>query len=128
MKDLEPKIYRQRLVIEAKYNVVISEDVIKSFLIDFAKFIKMTALTEPFIFSPNKKNHPIHHGIAGFMAWVESGCSVYTWDKLKFLTIEIYTCKKFDVSRAVDYAKNYFNCEKITFQELTYGKNNQKNN
>lgn len=124
MEDLEPKIYRQRLTIEAKYTSIISDKIIKSFLIDFAKFVKMTPLTKPFIFTPNKSNHPIHHGIAGFMGWVESGCSVYTWDKFKFLTVEIYTCKKFDIVKAVNYVRDYFHCKNITFQELTYGPNN----
>ncbi len=127
MRDLEPKIYRQRLTIEAKYNLVISERVIKQFLIDFAKSIGMTPLTKPFIFTPNNRKHPIHHGVAGFMGWVESGCSIYTWNKFNFLTIEIYTCKKFDVTKAVNYVKEYFDCKNITFQELTYGSSNKKN-
>ena len=128
MEDLESEIYRQRLTIEAKYNIQISEKIIQSFLIDFAKFIKMTPLTKPFIFTPNKLKHPVHHGIAGFMGWAESGCSIYTWDKFNFLTIEIYTCKKFDISKAVNFVKKYFNCKDIVFQELTYGKNNKKYN
>ena len=128
MKDLEPKIYRQRLTIEAKYNFIISEKVIKSFLIDFAKSIKMTPLTKPFIFTPNKIKHPIYHGIAGFMGWAESGCSIYTWDKFNFLTIEVYTCKKFEILKAVDFVKKYFKCKDIVFKELTYGQKNKKNN
>jgi len=116
MKNLEPKIYRQRLTIEAKYNRIISEKVIKDFLIDFAKAIRMTPLTKPLIFSPNKIQHPLHHGIAGFMAWAESGCSIYTWDKFNFLTVEIYTCKKFENSKAVNFIKKYFHCKDIVFK------------
>lgn len=82
----------------------------------------MTPLTKPFIFSPNKRNHLLHHGIAGFMGWAESGCSIYTWDKFNFLTVEIYTCKKFDVKKAVDFVKTFFKCNKITFEESVYGK------
>ena len=43
MKDLEPKIYRQRLTIEAKYEIIITEEIIKDFLIKFAKEIKRAA-------------------------------------------------------------------------------------
>ena len=121
MKDLEPQIYRQRLTIEGKYQGDITEEMIKSFLVDFAAYIEMTPLTEPFIFTPNNTGHAIHHGVAGFMAWAESGCSVYTWDKFNFLSVEIYTCKKFDIQNAVDYVKEYFNCTEIESQELTYG-------
>ena len=117
MKDLEPKIFRQRLTIEAKYTKNISEKEIKLFLKDLAKHIKMRPITEPFIFSPNHILHPIHHGIAGFMGWAESGCSIYTWDKFKFLSVEIYTCKKFDIRSAVDFTKNFFKCKSIVFRE-----------
>lgn len=123
MKNLEPQIYRKRLTIEAKYTGDILSDNITSFLIDFAKFIEMTPLTEPFIFSPNNTNHPIHHGVAGFMAWAESGCSIYTWDKFKFLSVEIYTCKQFDTEKAINFVKEYFNCTEITSSDLPYNEN-----
>jgi S-adenosylmethionine decarboxylase len=113
MRNLEPQIYRQRLTIEGKYQSVITEETIKSFLIDFAQYLGMTPLTEPFIFTPNNTGHPIHHGVAGFMAWAESGCSIYTWDKFNFFTVEIYTCKQFDNEKASHYVKEYFNCSDI---------------
>jgi S-adenosylmethionine decarboxylase len=121
MKDLEPKIYRQRLTVEARYRKNITEELISSFLVDFASFLNMTPLTQPFIFSPNNTGHEIHHGVAGFMAWAESGCSIYTWDKFNFLSVEIYTCKKFDTQSAVKYVKDYFECTEIDSQDLTYG-------
>lgn len=55
------------------------------------------------------------------MAWAESGCSIYTWDKFNFLSVEIYTCKKFENEKAAEYVKEYFNCTEIEFQDLTYG-------
>jgi S-adenosylmethionine decarboxylase len=123
MKDLEPHIYRQRLTIEGKYQADITAETISAFLKDFAQFVEMTPLTEPFIFTPNETGHAIHHGVAGFMAWAESGCSIYTWDKFNFLSVEIYTCKKFDNAKAAQYVKDYFNCSEIESQDLTYGAN-----
>lgn len=120
MKNLEPKIYRKRLTIEAHYSIKIHEKLIGNFLKEFAAFISMTPLTEPLIFSPNNLNHPLHHGIAGFIAWAESGCSVYTWDKFNFLTVEIYTCKKFDDKKAIKFVNNFFKCKEIQFREFSY--------
>lgn len=122
MKNLEPQIYRKRLTIEAKYTGDILAGNITSFLIDFAKFLEMTPLSEPFIFSPNNTDHSIHHGVAGFMAWVESGCSIYTWKKFSFLTVEVYTCKQFDTDKAVDFVKEYFKCIEIVAGDLPYDK------
>ena len=116
MKNLEPKIFRQRLTIEAKYAGFITRKMIKEFFYDFSEKIKMTPISKLIIVSPNKTNHPVHHGIGGFMAWAESGCSVYTWDRFNFLTVEIYTCKKFDVPKAVDFVKKYFDCNKVVFR------------
>ncbi len=121
MKDLEPSIYRQRLIIEGRYSIKISDYVIKQFLEDFAEEIGMTLLTSPFIFSPNKINHPLHHGIAGFVGWVESGCTIYTWDKLNFFTVDVYTCKKFSIKKAVAFTEKFFKTTAIEFEEKTYG-------
>ncbi len=118
MKDLEPQIYRQRLMIEGRYTIEISEDILKQFFEALAEEIGMTLLTKPFFFSPNIKGHAIHHGIAGFIAWVESGCSIYTWDKFNFFTVDIYTCKQFSVEKAVNFTKNFFRCREIEFMEI----------
>jgi len=126
MKNIEPKICRQRATIEARYSksTEITEEKIKEFLIKFAEELEMSPLTEPFIFSPNKLNHPIHHGIAGFMAWATSGCSIYTWDNYKFLTVETYTCKPFLISKAVQFIKRFFDCTEIEFSEVEHEKAN----
>ncbi len=118
MKNLEPRIYRQRLIIEGKYGITISEIVVKTYLTTLAKSIGMTLLTKPLIFSPNKRKHPIRHGIAGFVAWVESGCSVYTWDYFKFFTVEIYTCKKFSAKKAVAFTKKFFKTKQIVYRDM----------
>lgn len=127
MKDMEPSIYRQRLIIEGRYAIEISEDVIKQFLEDLAEELGMTLLIEPLIFSPNNRKHPLHHGIAGFVAWVESGCSIYTWDRFNFFTVDIYTCKKFSVKKAVAFTKKFFKSKEIVYMDTAYGNSRSKN-
>lgn len=122
MRDLEPQIYRQRLIIEGRYNIEISEAILNQFFEALAREIGMTLLTKPFFFSPNIRKHAIHHGIAGFIAWVESGCSIYTWDKFKFFTVDIYTCKQFSVEKAVNFTKKFFKCREIEYLDITPGK------
>ncbi|MBR9701989.1 hypothetical protein GOV13_03635 [Candidatus Pacearchaeota archaeon] len=117
MKNIEPRIFRQRVTIEAKYQIKVSEVIIRKFLRELTAFLGMRPLTKPFIFSPNKTKHPIHHGIAGFVGWAESGGSIYTWDKFNFLTVEIYTCKKFNAKKAADFVSEFFSCKEIVFSE-----------
>jgi len=120
MKNLEPRIMRQRLIIEGRYTIEITEEIIKQYLIKLAEKVRMTPLTEPIIFSPNISQHPIHHGIAGFIGWVESGGSVYTWDKFNFFTVDIYTCKLFSVSDAFVFTKEFFKTTEIEYQEIKF--------
>ncbi|MDO8508410.1 MAG: S-adenosylmethionine decarboxylase [Nanoarchaeota archaeon] len=122
MKDLAPNIYRQRMIMEGNYNIKISNKSISDYLDGLAKELKMTKLTNPFIFSPNKLKHPLHHGIAGFIGWAESGSSVYTWDKFNFFTVDIYTCKKFKKEKAISFSKKFFKTNKLVYKEVTYGK------
>lgn len=118
MRNLEKRVFRQRLIIEGRYKIRISEDVLKNYLVKLASELDMTLLTKPLIFSPNAKKHPVHHGIAGFVAWVSSGSSIYTWDKFKFYTVDIYTCKKFPVEKAVRFTKRFFKSKEIVFNEI----------
>jgi len=46
-KNLEPKIIRQRLIVEGNYNIQMSEEAVKKFLLDLAKELEMTLLTPP---------------------------------------------------------------------------------
>ena len=104
MKNLEPKIYRQRLIIEGKQSIEITADVIKEYLTKLTTdILKMRIQIDPIIFSPNKMGNPLHHGLNGFIGWVESGGHFYSWDKMKFFTMDIYTCKKFDTNKVVEF-------------------------
>ena len=118
MKNLEPRIMRQRLIVEGKYTIKINEKVIRKYLIELAKTIRMRPLIKPLVFSPNRIKHPIHHGIAGFIGWVSSGGSIYTWDKFNFFTTDIYTCKSISVSNAIKFTKKFFKTTKIEYQEI----------
>jgi S-adenosylmethionine decarboxylase len=126
MRDLEPQIYRQRLIIEGRYTIEISEEVLKQFFEALAEEIGMTLLTKPFFFSPNMREHAVHHGIAGFIAWVESGCSIYTWDKFNFFTVDIYTCKQFSLEKAVEFTEKFFKCREIEYLDITPSRYNSR--
>ncbi|MBU3904709.1 MAG: S-adenosylmethionine decarboxylase [Nanoarchaeota archaeon] len=118
MINLEPKITRKRLIVEGRYTIKIDEEIIKNFLIKLTENLKMKKIIEPIIFTPNELKHPIHHGIAGFIGWAESGGSVYTWDKFNFFTVDIYTCKGFSVEDAIEFIKDYFKTSELEYQEI----------
>jgi len=120
MRNLAPHIKRKRLFIEGYYSVAVSEELIRCLLIGLGKEIGMTPLAGPIVFSPTGKGSGRHHGLGGYMAWVESGVSVYTWEDHKFFTVDIYTCKDFEVERAVEYIRRILGCSEIAFEEFRY--------
>ena len=115
MKNLEPKITRQRLIIEAKYETKITEEDIKNFLLELGKILKMTVDIEPLV---KKVDAEIQYGFYGYVHWIESGSHIYTWEKLNFLTIDIYTCKHFFVQDAIDFVKEFFKTKEIVYKEV----------
>lgn len=121
MKNLEPHIFRQRLVMEGRYTGSIDRARVKHFLISLAAKLQMTIhpdLPEPIVTSATGKSSPIHDGFEGVIFWVESGAVVYVWERFKFLTVDIYTCKPFDVSVALQFTKEFFSITESEYEEV----------
>lgn len=122
MKDIEPSVYRQRLVIEARYTIEVNSETVKKYLLDLAKELGMTlhpSLPEqPIVTSATGKSNPIHDGYEGIVIWLESGASLYIWERSKFLTTDIYTCKPFDAKKAVDFVAKFFQTSEIEYSEV----------
>ncbi len=114
MKDLEPNITRQRLIIEAKYEREIKEEDLKAFLLELGKVLKMTIDIDPLV---KRVETGVHDGFYGYAHWVESGCHIYTWRKFNFLSVDIYTCKYFSVEKAVDFTKAFFKTKELVYKE-----------
>ena len=47
-------------------------------------------------------------GISGITVWLESHAAIHTWTEENFFSFDAYSCKDFDVYRAVDYLLSYF--------------------
>ncbi|UCE37354.1 MAG: S-adenosylmethionine decarboxylase [Thermoplasmata archaeon] len=115
MKNLEPRIIRQRLIIEAKYEMELDEEDISRFLLELGKALKMTIDIEPFI---RRTIGVTHAGLYGYVHWIESGSHIYAWENFKFLSVDIYTCKHFSVDEAVNFVKDFFTTNEIVFKEV----------
>lgn len=108
MKDLAPDICRQRLVIEAVPNKPITDSEIKEYLTELSKRLKMKTLIEPVTHRSDA------FGWAGWIHWETSGAHFYAWDTPRlFMSVDIYTCKEFQESDAVEFTKEYFKTSDI---------------
>ena len=108
MKDLAPNIVRQRLVIEGIPSAVIDADQIKDYLSKLSDEIGMITLIDPITHRSDT------YGEAGWIHWETSGAHFYAWDQPKlFFSVDIYTCKEFDIDNAVNFTRDYFKAETI---------------
>jgi hypothetical protein len=101
--DLAPEILRQRLVIEGVPARPIDETGIRSYLSALSRTVDMVQLLEPVTHRSDL------YGWAGWIHWETSGAHFYAWEQpLLFFSVDIYTCKAFDVDTAVSFTGEFF--------------------
>lgn len=118
MRNLASRIYRQRLVIEGIYSIDVTPKKLKEYMKRLSKNLEMTIIYGPIVKNLAGKLNPLHDGFEAFMIWAESGTQVYTWKNENFFTVDIYSCKKFEVMPAVDYTKCFFKTKDIVYKEV----------
>jgi S-adenosylmethionine/arginine decarboxylase-like enzyme len=116
MKNLCPDVYRQRLVVEATYTKNWQAGDLTNFVVELSNLIGMHIVYGPMLRREGDKLAPIHQGIELYTIWAESSCLLYTWEKFNFVTVDIYTCKKFEKLKAVEFIKEYFGASDIDFR------------
>ena len=113
MPDLAPSIVRQRLVIEGTCQSPISDDAIHTYLVGLSEVCDMTILLDPVTHRSDR------FGWAGWVHWEGSGAHLYAWDTpVLFFSVDIYTCKHFDMERAVAYTAQFFGAGRIVAKAL----------
>jgi S-adenosylmethionine/arginine decarboxylase-like enzyme len=115
--DLAPPIVRRRLVVECIHKNNFNEQKIYDYMVELSNIMNMTIVTRPVT------NYVDEYGYSAYMSWKESGMHVYTWNETSerpnFMSIDIYTCKNFEISDVINFTKNTFKDEitEITWRE-----------
>ena len=117
-KDLAPTIVRRRLIIECIYKKnKIHQKKIYNYMVELSDIMNMTIVSLPVT------NFVEEYGFSAYMSWKESGMHVYTWnensERPNFMSIDIYTCKNFEIQDVIEFTKKSFNDEitEITWRE-----------
>lgn len=119
MKNLNPEICRERFVVEGYYEVDLDVYFLEYFLKGLGEAVGMNLIAGPYIFSPDKFSE-LHHGLGGFVAWAESGAVFYSWRHHRFFTLDLYSCKLFDVDRVLAYIKDKLQCKQLVWHKAEY--------
>jgi S-adenosylmethionine decarboxylase len=107
VRDLAPTIFRQRLVIEGTCLAPIGDLTIRHYLRELSRLCEMHLLLEPVTHRSDR------YGWAGWVHWETSGAHFYAWEDPLFFSVDIYTCKAFDVERAVVFTRAFFKAQEI---------------
>ena len=118
MKDLAPELYRQRLLIEGKYEIEVQVDTINRFFDTLVSGLGMNAAGDAVVNSSLGQGQPKNQGIEAFLPLIESGVAVYTWQSARFLSIIIYTCKAFEKEKALQIVKNFFQLSQMEYKSF----------
>lgn len=115
MKDLAPQILRQRLVVEGYPKTVehVSAEKIKEYLKKLSDTAEMITLIEPVTHRSES------YGEAAWIHWESSGAHFYAWEQpILFFSVDIYTCKAFEVDKVVKFTKEFFEASEIEYKEF----------
>lgn len=113
-----PEILRQRLVIEGLYGIEnIDEQLVTGLLDGLTQRLCMTPIADTLLFSPDDVS-ALHHGIGGFQAWAESGCSLYTWRESHLFTLDVYSCKRFAAAECIAVTEALLRPSRLTWREV----------
>jgi S-adenosylmethionine/arginine decarboxylase-like enzyme len=113
MRDLAPEIHRQRLVIEGYPDRAINAEEITDYLRQLSTSIDMTTILDPVTHRSDL------YGWAGWIHWETSGAHFYAWDEpLLFFSVDIYTCKPFDSTRAVELTAKFFEATHVEWRDF----------
>jgi len=127
--DLEPNIVYHKLAIECIHKKNFNEDKVFDYMIDLSKLMNMNIDTHYGIdfdlFDNDVEITTCHRRAPSHMIWKENGMNVYTWNKDEnekrpnFMSINIYTCKKFVIKDVIDFTRLTFSDEitDITWRE-----------
>lgn len=114
-KNLSPSIYRTRLIIEGTPSSEVGIKEVDGYLKKLSKLLKMTL-----VMGPLTRENP-RYGLSSYIYWEESGTHFYYWKKpFPFLSVDIYTCKKFKTKMAIDFTKKHFSLSKIAWKEISF--------
>jgi S-adenosylmethionine decarboxylase len=80
--------------------------------------LEMTKIMPPYVFKYKPLPGYEDAGVSGFVIIAESHIAVHTWPEKRFISVDLFSCKMFDVERAVADASRHFRATRYQ-QNLT---------
>ena len=102
LKDLAPAVFRQRLLVEGFFSGEMTEDRVRTYLLQLAESLDLRTYGDPVVFQPTSgMGKEENSGFDAFVPLIDSGISGYFWTGPRFFSILLYTCKGFEADKAI---------------------------
>jgi S-adenosylmethionine decarboxylase len=92
-----------------------------NFLDDIVIKLKMTKQSPPFIFRSDDTQYPEKAGLSGWVPIIESGIQIHTLTPKNFISIDVYSCKKFSTENIKEFVQDYFKCKEVEMNYIERG-------
>ena len=95
-------------------------DYVYNFLDTYPTTIGMTKITRPHVYK-YQEGEPKDWGVSGFVLIAESHISIHTFPERRYTNIDVFSCKEFDPTIALDELALIFHFSKIKHWVLNRG-------
>lgn len=92
-----------------------------NFLEDIVIKLNMTKQSPPFVFKSDGEKYPEKAGLSGWIPIIESGIQIHTLTPKNFISIDIYSCRKFSIENIKEFVQNYFGCKEVEMNFIERG-------
>ena len=92
-----------------------------NFLEEIVRVLKVEPQSPPFIFRTDGKRFPDKAGLSGWVPLVESGIQIHTLTPKDFISIDIYSCRQFEIEPLKAFVRGIFAPKRMDEQFLERG-------
>lgn len=91
------------------------------FLEDIVDTLRMKKQSPPYIFRSDASLYPDKAGLSGWVPLIESGIQIHTLVPKNFISIDIYSCRKFSTESIKEYCREYFSAREAEMHFVERG-------
>ena len=105
-----------------KVEALRDKDGLERMFVDLSKLMGIRLITDPkIIYYAGGEGSPSGEGLSGFAIIAESHISIHTEIRSRYASIDIYSCKEFDVSSVERYLVDAFEAREVEKRFIVRG-------
>ena len=101
--------------------IIDSIDVCYKYLNTMTEIMKVHKQSEPYVVYTDPVKYPDKAGISAWVPIVESGISIHTLTPTGFISIDVYSCKKFNIDKVREFTRKIFKVKEIEEKHFLRG-------